>query len=998
VVIDIDNSEIAQKLLGDIQIPDGVTICYRGDRDPQKILEWKERGHIYFLRPPWFERTRRLPSLGIELRSGPGAQVAVPPSVHPDGSQYQWFGFENFRNLPEFPLELFEKIMSRVPPKEKTDIKTRKKAKEKGGQIQIVCTTEKEATPLFFRWKEILDQCLVSERKFSCVPGEYTEEGEIVAEGLLYRGFCLQPENHTTPNHCGEFVVHLSYSGDIRKHCHHSHCADIWKIPLSELLHIELPEDLFDEITKKKIRKIPAQPDTTEYLSISQVHREIQKALEENLRCRKKNKNLLIKSPPGTQKTISAIKFCTERKRRNRSHQFIYTVLRNDAIQELQKKGLLPESEWRVIRARTPMDQENGNCYFAKELMEKYKNRQHERVKFFCMTKCPHYRKCKQDCDMYIGQWSTKKNLIMTHEMSALAGSRIKYCTRIFIDEVPLNSFMEKITVPESVLKRAAREVWNIPDLQEKQAGRIFKGIVSIFSDLRRAGEYITIAGNEIIAKIKDYLKTPPLNFELADLLEEVNIPEDSSYVWRKEFLQLLTEEVKRYETYGLNYDSNFYIQYMDKFDKCELYFRKKRNFNINAGGVVALDATTHWSIWEAVIDVEFEERKINVRLPAESEVVQVYTGRYGLNYHRKNPTFISKLRKIAAYLDDGKTFFVGWLEFRDQIGIKNAGENFRGFYQSRGSNRFANYNRVVVFGTPNLPPSELLEQVRCLFSDDGKSIDYTVEKIPRRYGMNTGDGNDYETDVPVASDPRLDALWGVYREQEILQCINRIRPLLRAKTIIIVGNIPIPGFPPTRLFSLSEFLQYLRQWKSSLTNRTTCQPTCYRTQTAEKPCTISYFDQIRNFVHTRIWSFEIWKNFRTSIEKVLKFGGWCQVPQCYKWNINYLYIIANWNLGRTAEPRQFFNTSSLDVPKTKKQLYVEYQKFVSEYGLSSQKVTLKCDGSPPKNIAVHYSAEVFGDIYPEMVGEYYAAFMKAAAEDRVMEFMIPEIIDEGGD
>ena len=46
--------------LSDVKVPEGNTVCFRGEREPLKILSFQERGHIYYKRPNWFESSCNL--------------------------------------------------------------------------------------------------------------------------------------------------------------------------------------------------------------------------------------------------------------------------------------------------------------------------------------------------------------------------------------------------------------------------------------------------------------------------------------------------------------------------------------------------------------------------------------------------------------------------------------------------------------------------------------------------------------------------------------------------------------------------------------------------------------------------------------------------------------------------------------------------------------------------------------------------------------------------
>ncbi|HNR66288.1 MAG TPA: bifunctional DNA primase/polymerase, partial [Atribacterota bacterium] len=174
LVIDIDDPVLAKEKLGDLQLP-VTSIVYRGEREPGKVLQWEERGHIYYKRPAWlkFKNSKKLPDLGIELRTGAGSQNVIPDSIHPDGTRYKWhyseFFFQN--KLQEFPEDLFKEIINRANIFHEDET----------AEVKIIA--EEEATKEFYRQKKILDQ-LISKYGFTCEKGEFKHGGQALSQGI----------------------------------------------------------------------------------------------------------------------------------------------------------------------------------------------------------------------------------------------------------------------------------------------------------------------------------------------------------------------------------------------------------------------------------------------------------------------------------------------------------------------------------------------------------------------------------------------------------------------------------------------------------------------------------------------------------------------------------------------------------------------------------------------------------------------------------------------
>jgi len=102
-VIDVDKpAEIKTKL------PPTTVVTRKKGVEPEEVMAFKERGHIYFKKPDWLRDPLIRKSLGIYI--GPGRQMVIPPSVHPSGERYRWHSPERLLDLPELPKELVEEL------------------------------------------------------------------------------------------------------------------------------------------------------------------------------------------------------------------------------------------------------------------------------------------------------------------------------------------------------------------------------------------------------------------------------------------------------------------------------------------------------------------------------------------------------------------------------------------------------------------------------------------------------------------------------------------------------------------------------------------------------------------------------------------------------------------------------------------------------------------------------------------------------------------------
>jgi hypothetical protein len=124
-------------------------------------------------------------------------------------------------------------------------------------------------------------------------------------------------------------------------------------------------------------------------------------------------------------------------------------------------------------------------------------------------------------------------------------------------------------------------------------------------------------------------------------------------------------------------------------------------------------------------------------------------------------------------------------------------------YWKNRGSRDFEDCHTMVVLGAAEPNPTDLVIDARVIF---GEAVDDHREIVAVPYGAQSSPGMSWATELELYRDPRLRALHRTRREAEMVQSAFRIRPLDgRHKQIIILSKIPLPGLPPSRLFTTLE-------------------------------------------------------------------------------------------------------------------------------------------------------------------------------------------------
>jgi hypothetical protein len=186
-----------------------------------------------------------------------------------------------------------------------------------------------------------------------------------------------------------------------------------------------------------------------------------------------------------------------------------------------------------------------------------------------------------------------------------------------------------------------------------------------------------------------------------------------------------------------------------------------------------------------------------------QNPVVQLVDGEYPKQSlmiknkkSKKQSTSDKIVRFVKAIIDRGECTLIistkDFIEKRLRKALKTAGLKGRyeiGHYWGlRGSNDFTHCDQVILVGTamPNLEELHIREQCRRLREDYVSGV--TIFSY-RRYGETRLQGK-----TRVFEDERMNQILSQHREEEMIQMIHRIRPLLYSeKKIWILSSTPLP-------------------------------------------------------------------------------------------------------------------------------------------------------------------------------------------------------------
>jgi hypothetical protein len=221
---------------------------------------------------------------------------------------------------------------------------------------------------------------------------------------------------------------------------------------------------------------------------------------------------------------------------------------------------------------------------------------------------------------------------------------------------------------------------------------------------------------------------------------------------------------------------------------------------------IIILDATGKKRLYEKLFGREVVEYAPQVKL--ENEIIQVYSSlnsKQSLSIKTRLQRNIEVIKKIVA--QEPNTLVVCKEVFKNPVDeqLPDSVKEVH-FYGLRGSNEYQHFKQVVILGTPQNREDEIKKIASMVFYDEPGAVDTSVEYQYRPYMALAKDGRAPAVKVRVYRDLRLQEINEIYREDEMIQGVNRIRIVNDfTKRVIILSNIPLPGLPISKLVSIEE-------------------------------------------------------------------------------------------------------------------------------------------------------------------------------------------------
>ena len=559
--------------------------------------------------------------------------------------------------------------------------------------------------------------------------------------------------------------------------------------------------------------------------TVEEIRKELSEKLHTYLR-EAPEKALLIQTDPGVGKTVTIAKALANLPEDLKHYERIFWAgQRHDMFEEVVKyipdiKQILPkigeDTDFpHSSPAKRGLCTVEENRYKLKMMRDKgWAEIETEKV---CLD-CPIGTK---NCD-YFRQWNHKGSFFAPQQH--LVTRRIQEnkinCNVMVIDENPASVFDSEIIVNQDEIDELVELI---------QARKFAKNelMVILLNCLRRTvASYRKLTqGYELIKDwddkvrllhgedskqgeiIKDEVKRRPEN-GLHHLMNEI----DQSRFWvdwlafidlaepddlPKNWLGPLFKAVKQQKlVFDIEHNSRLYVK--KQKGHMVLGILESKTFNNDDTPIICLDATAELPVYKRLVDREFIH--IYRRVKMLNPVYQLIDGEYPMesivpDNDKSRRTRMKLLRFTKAIIEKGeKTLVVSTMQFHNRHLVKYL-KNARlskkyvtGYYRNlSGSNEYIDCDQVVLIGVanPNHEEVHIKEQARRVHED------YLSNKTTKDF-QNYGESK-IKRKSWFYEDDRMNRILRQKRENEMIQAVNRIRPLLYPdKKIWILSAIPL--------------------------------------------------------------------------------------------------------------------------------------------------------------------------------------------------------------
>ncbi len=572
------------------------------------------------------------------------------------------------------------------------------------------------------------------------------------------------------------------------------------------------PVNYFREL---KVVAPPVWQAPTDDLARARAH--LKEVLEDYLMNPYPTHRLLIKALPGTGKTTASVAALDALYTHRQHRRTLYAGPRHDFFKDLQAITLYPQTwyEWQPRRISQSEDHPE-TCRYEPQISTYM--RKGFQAQDFCQGVCG-FDYMTNVCPWH-KQKAQKETVIFGQHQHVVFGHPLEFNVMLG-DESPLHVFTREWRIPAKwILPPGMDPTDPLTELLHTLAWLTTQtGKKPLFGE-----QLLKVLGGaaEVAAACEPHVKrfeNLPTDLFTAGGIGRPDDVDNLPYAHLVETVPLLHREAKRAQA-GEKYPHRIILG----GEHMTLLLRHKLTKDTLPPWLIWLDATARPDLYETVFGLPFQVVDASPKLLGKIfQVTNRTNGKRSLlnrDTKARTPkadetlTIIQKLVKERGYQRPALISYKDALVELDWIETGH-------FYAARGTNAFQDADAIFVLGAPMPQPMQLVNMAKMLFfeRDMAFRVIWSEKDVPYQYvDPEDGQGRAY----PVSGfwgDPDLQAVLEMFREDELIQAVHRIRPVNHACDIWLFTNIPVAGLAPDELVSMHDICDApenvrLEQWR----------------------------------------------------------------------------------------------------------------------------------------------------------------------------------------
>lgn len=550
-----------------------------------------------------------------------------------------------------------------------------------------------------------------------------------------------------------------------------------------------------------KIVAPPVWQAPTDDLTRARAH--LKEVLEDYLMNPYPTHRLLVKALPGTGKTTASVAALDALYTHRQHRRTLYAGPRHDFFKDLQTLTLYPETwyEWQPRRI-SQSEEKPETCRYEPQISTYM--RKGFQAQDFCQGVCGF------DYMTHVCPWhkqkAQKETVIYGQHQHVVFGHPLEFHV-LLGDESPLHVFTREWRIPAKwILPPGMDPTDPLTELLHTLAWLTTQaGKKPLFGE-----QLLTFLGGpaSVVAALEPHVKTfanMPADLITAGGIGRPDDVETLPYAHLVETVPLLYREAKQAQA-GEKYPHRLILS----GDHMTLLLRHKLDKNALPPWLIWLDATARPDLYEKVFDVPFLVVDASPKLLGKIfQVTNRTNGKRSLLDREtkarttKADETLTIIQKLVKERDYQRPALISYKDALAELDWIDTGH----FYAARGTNAFQDADAIFILGAPMPQPMQLVSMAKMLFfeRDTAFRVVWSEKDVPYQYvDPEDGQGRAY----PVSGfwgDPDLQAVLEMFREDELIQAVHRIRPVNHTCDIWLFTNIPVAGLAPDELVSMHD-------------------------------------------------------------------------------------------------------------------------------------------------------------------------------------------------